>query len=234
MQLNNINVVMVGTTHPGNIGAAARAMKNMAISKLRLVTPQCSVDEVAQARASGADSILEAFVQFDCVSDAVADCELVIGASARVRSTVWPELSPAELAQKVAELDDKARVAVVFGPEHSGLTTADLGRCNYMLKIPTNPNFCSLNLASAIQIVAYELFQALDTPSPSKEPSIPMASNGDVQRLLDYLEQALIRHEYIDLRNPGLLMLGLSRLCLRAEMTTNEVNILRGIAKLLD
>jgi tRNA (cytidine32/uridine32-2'-O)-methyltransferase len=234
MKLSKIDIAMVGTTHPGNIGAAARAMKTMAIANLSLVSPKCEVDEVAEARASGAESVLAARKQFDSVADAVADCQLVVGATGRRRSLVWPEITPAELAERVAQFDDDARVAVIFGPEHSGLTNDDVKYCHYILRIPTNPDFSSLNLAAAIQIVTYELHRVLSEVESDAPPGEPAASHGEIQRLLDHFEETLIRHEYIDPRNPGLLMHRMSRLCLRAEMSRDEVNIMRGVLKLLD
>ena len=122
MKTEKINIVMVGTTHPGNIGAAARAMHNMCISNLVLVNTQCSIDELAYSRASGADVILDQIKHRDSLRQSIKDCSLVIATSARSRSLPWPDLSPRQMAQKIWSLNDQAEVALIFGPEHSGLS----------------------------------------------------------------------------------------------------------------
>ena len=157
MKLENIKIVMVETTHPGNIGAAARALKNMELSQLVLVNPKCPIGERAYSRGSGANNILDDTVVVDTLPEAVSDCQLVVGTSARLRSLAWPELTPETLAQKVAGSSDDEKVAIVFGREHAGLTNEELKHCNYTVTIPTNPNFSSLNVASAIQVVSYEI-----------------------------------------------------------------------------
>lgn len=233
MKLENIKIVMVETTHPGNIGAAARAMKNMGLSQLALVNPQCLVDSSAYARASGADDVLAQAVKFDSLTAALADCQLVIGTSARTRTLVWPGLTPNSLACKVAELSDQERVAVVFGREHSGLTNDELQHCHYSVTIPTNPDFSSLNVASSIQVVCYEIYnrlQALDEPSPVRlSRSESRADNEELEGLFEHLERVLIDIEFLDAGNPRQIMKRLRRLYQRAEPTRNEVNILRGI-----
>ena len=148
---------MVGTTHPGNIGAAARAMHNMCIGELTLVDPQCPVGDIAYARASGAHAVLDNRRICGNLGQAVADCSCVIASSARRRSLAWPEFDPRELVEKLFEMEDASRVALVFGREHSGLTNEEIQLCNYMVCIPTNPEFGSLNLASAIQVLCYEI-----------------------------------------------------------------------------
>ncbi|MBT8437724.1 MAG: RNA methyltransferase, partial [Gammaproteobacteria bacterium] len=171
MKLQNIKIVMVGTTHPGNIGAAARAMNNMCLSHLTLVDPQCPIGETAYARASGANAILDNRETCSELAQAIADCSLVVATSARRRSLPWPELSPPELADKLIFMDDSARVALVFGREHSGLLNEEIQLCNHMVCIPTNPEFSSLNLASAIQVLGYEIFSRhCNAPPPVKQP----------------------------------------------------------------
>jgi len=231
MKLENISIVMVGTTHPGNIGAAARAMHNMCINKLVMVSPKCPVGEVAYARASGAHAILDARRTVDTLEEALKDCELVIGSTARIRSLSWPELSTTEMAEKTWSLNDESQVAIVFGREHSGLTNEELQLCNYMVTIPTNPDFSSLNVASAIQVFCYEIYKTLDQGKvvESVPPSEPTATSFDLEGYFQHLEQVLITTGYLDADNPRQLLQRLRRLYQRANLSKPEVNILRGI-----
>ena len=158
---NHIDIIMVGTTHPGNIGAAARAMHNMCFSNLTLVDPQCPVGDIAYARSSGAHAILDQRKSVKSLPEAIEDAHLVIGMTARQRSLPWPELNPQEISEMIAEKGQGTQVAIVFGREHSGLTNEELALCNYMVSIPTNPKFSSLNVASAIQVMCYEIYRTL-------------------------------------------------------------------------
>lgn len=231
MKLENIKIVMVGTTHPGNIGAAARAMHNMCLSRLCLVDPQCPVGEIAYARASGANVVLDNRETWPDLKQAVADCQHVIATSARRRSLAWPESSPRQLAARIHTLADDNRVALVFGREHSGLNNEEIQLCNQMLCIPTNPAFSSLNVAAAIQLLSYEIYAAtaepvkLKTPDPQDLP----ASSAELEGFFEHLQQVLESIGFIDSDQPGLVMQRLRRLYLRSEITINEVNILRGI-----
>ena len=231
MKLSNIDIIMVGTTHPGNIGAAARAMQNMSISNLVLVNPQCSVGETAYARASGANLVLDNLRRDASLKEAVQNCNLVIAASARVRSLPWPELSPDTMAQKIANLNANSKAALVFGREHSGLTNEELQLCHYMVNIPTNPDFSSLNVASAIQVLCYEIFKTsskrLETEKSGFQENV--ATSSELEGYFRHLEQVLTTTQFLDAQNPGLLMQRLRRLYLRVELSKSEVNILRGI-----
>ena len=231
MKLQNIRVVMVGTTHPGNIGAAARAMYNMGISRLTLVDPQCPIGEVAYARASGANGVLDQRETYSELPAAVSDCHRVVATSARRRSLAWPELDPAALAQSLFALDDGCQVALVFGREHSGLNNDELQLCNQVVSIPTNPDFSSLNLASAIQVLCYELFKyQFKHPEsrPAAEQDLP-ASSAEIEGFFQHLQDSLEYSGFLNPRQPGLIMQRLRRLYLRSELTRNEVNILRGM-----
>jgi tRNA (cytidine32/uridine32-2'-O)-methyltransferase len=231
MNLNNIDIVMVGTTHPGNIGAAARAMHNMCVSSLVLVSPQCPVGEIAYARASGAHSILDNRRTVESLQEAVEGCNLVIASSARKRSLSWPEMTPQQAAEKIGGLDDSSRVALVFGREHSGLTNEELQICHSMIIIPTNPDFSSLNVASAIQLICYEIFK-IDWSPPRPEPfndQDSAATSGEIEGYFQHLEQVMTTTKFLDIENPGLLMQRLRRLYQRLALSKNEVNILRGI-----
>jgi tRNA (cytidine32/uridine32-2'-O)-methyltransferase len=232
MELQNIKIVMVGTTHPGNIGAAARAMANMCFTHLTLVDPQCPVGDVAYGRASGANAILDNRETCEDMAQAIADCNCVIAVSARHRSLPWPELSPPELADKLVDMDDTTRTALVFGREHSGLSNDEIQLCNYMVCIPTNPDFSSLNVASAVQVLCYEIFQRqVNAPRFVKPPEahdMP-AANAEVEGYFEHLQNVLHMSGYLDPQRPGMIMQRLRRLYLRSELTRNEINILRGM-----
>lgn len=231
MKLENIKVVMVETTHPGNIGAAARAMKNMGLSQLVLVNPKCKIGERAYSRGSGANNVLDDRLTVETLPQAVKDCQVVIGTSARLRSLAWPELSPDTLAHKVFSMSDDDNVAIVFGREHAGLTNDELQHCHYTVTIPTNSEFSSLNVASAIQVIAYEIFKhfAEDTKPLSAETQEPLAESEEVEGYFSHLEQVLVKTGFLDQSNPRQMMKRLRRLYLRAQPSKNEVNILRGI-----
>lgn len=231
MKLSRIKIVMVGTTHPGNIGAAARAMNNMCFSSLVLVDPKCPIGEIAYARASGANAILDDREVVADLRQAVADCEFVVAVSARRRSLAWPELEPTEMAIKLLEMDDNANAALVFGREHSGLTNEEIQLCNTMLSIPSNPEFSSLNVASAIQVLCYEIYKHLPSETSLKDTDEHdlAASSAEVEGYFAHLQQVLESTEFLDTENPGLIMQRLRRLYLRAELSRNEINILRGM-----
>ena len=231
MKLENIKIVMVGTTHPGNIGAAARAMHNMCIANLALVDPQCPVGQVAYSRASGANLVLDQRKTFADLPTAVADCSCVIATSARRRSLPWPELEPQEMAGKILQMDDASRVALVFGREHSGLTNDEMQLCNYMVCIPTNPEFSSLNVASAIQLLCYEIYRQQSIVPVARTPDMDdlPATSGELEGYFDHLKKVLEQSGFLDPQQPGLIMQRLRRLYLRNEMTRNEINILRGM-----
>jgi len=229
--LGNIRVVLVDTSHPGNIGAAARAMKTMCLERLYLVTPKAYPSAEATARASGADDLLARAVICEDLDAALADCTLVIGASARPRSLPWPELDPRACAGRAVNESVHNPVAIVFGREHSGLTNEELERCNYLVHIPANPAYGSLNLAAAVQVICYELLLASGTGSRVARgvPDSPRADAGELERFYRHLEQALLAIGFLDPANPRHLMRRLRRLYTRVGLERNEVNILRGI-----
>ena len=227
--MKNVKIIMVGTTHSGNIGAAARAMNNMCISRLVLVEPECKIDQAAYARASGANRILDEVEVCDRLEQAVADCELIVATSARRRSLAWPECDPFSMAQKIHASAQNSQTALVFGREHSGLTNEELQMCNLMVRIPTNPDFSSLNVASAIQVLCYEIFrqgQVVERPPSDIEE---LATSGEMEGYFEHLEQVLIHTGFLDHENPGQIMQRLRRLFLRSQVSRNEINILRGI-----
>ncbi|WP_110598974.1 RNA methyltransferase [Salinicola lusitanus] len=246
--LDRIRIVLIGTSHPGNIGGAARAMRNMGLDDLALVAPRCDPkDREAYSRASGANALVDAARVHDQLEAAVADCTLVVGASARSRHLPWPMVSPRALAENLPQAlaPDGARLALVFGREDTGLTNAELQRCHQHVHIPTNPDFSSLNLAAAVQVLAYECRQAWLTASDSAADDDaaqpfgvawdnPPASHADMERFFAHLERTLTTLAFHDPDNPRQLMARLRRLFLRAHLDSMEMNILRGILGTMD
>ncbi|RBI68929.1 tRNA (cytosine(32)/uridine(32)-2'-O)-methyltransferase TrmJ [Vreelandella sulfidaeris] len=236
--LERIRIVLIGTSHPGNIGGVARAMHNMGLADLALVAPRCEViTQDSISRASGADHLLHQANVHATLEDAVADCTLAVGASARSRTLPWPMLSPRELADRLPTecQPADARVALVFGREDSGLTNAELQRCHAHVHIPTNADFSSLNLAAAVQVLAYEcrmawLSQAqVDTPFVAQSDDDDLATHAELERYFEHLERTLIGIDFHDPAQPRQLMARLRRLYLRARPERMEMNILRGI-----
>jgi TrmH family RNA methyltransferase len=227
--LKNIRIVLVETTHPGNIGATARAMKNMGLTRLSLVKPQRYPSHEASARAAGADDVLAAAQLCDSLDQALEGCGLVFGASARSRSIPWPQLDPRQAAVRAVQASAADEVALVFGREHAGLSNLELDRCNYLVTIPTNPEFASLNVAAAVQVLSYELRVAAQEAAPASPLNEPLASAEERERFYQHLEQVLLDLEFLNPDNPKHLMRRLRRLFNRVEMDCNEVNILRGI-----
>ena len=230
--LNNISFVLVGTTHPGNIGAGARAMKAMGMSRLVLVKPKIYPSAEATARASGADDLLANAVVCDTLEEAIGQYQLVIGTSARRRRLSSPWLDARECGHRVVGEIRQGRVALVFGREHSGLTNKELEHCHKLVHIPTDPDFGSLNIAAAVQILAYEirmaLYQSCDTDG-IKPGSRKTASSERLNVFYRHLEQTLIEIDFLDPENPRYLMRRLRHLFDRARPDDAELNILRGI-----
>jgi tRNA (cytidine32/uridine32-2'-O)-methyltransferase len=232
--LDNVRVVLVEPTHPGNIGASARALKTMGLSRLRLVAPAGFPSAEATARASGADDVLYAAEVVSRYEDALRDCRLVIGASARVRSIAWPELVPAECAARLVEAAAVGPVALVFGPEHSGLSNAELDRCHYLVRIPAHPAYSSLNLAAAVQILAYEIRRAAERAQSdvqAAEAPEAKATAQEMEGLMAHLEETLTDIGFLKPAQPNRLMRRLWRLFNRARLERTEIDILRGILK---
>jgi tRNA (cytidine32/uridine32-2'-O)-methyltransferase len=226
----SIRIVLVGTTHPGNIGAVARAMKNMGLSELALVSPKYFPHDEASARASGAEDILERAMVVDSLAEALADCVYVAGASARSRTINWPCMGPRDCAERMIQESGHGKVAAVFGPEKTGLHNDDLDLCHTLLTIPTDPGFSSLNLAMAVQVLTYELRVAsmLDE-GPVFDVEAPPATSEEMEHFYAHLEKVLTDIEFLDPDNPRHLMRRMRRLFIRARPDKNEVNILRGV-----
>lgn len=230
--LTRIRVVLVGTTHPGNIGSAARAMKTMGLSDLVLVDPRQFPAADATALAAGADDVLARARMVSGLAEAIDDCVWVTGTSARQRGHSVPPLAPEPSARALLEYAQQGRVALVFGRESSGLTNDELDHCNALVQIPTNPDFSSLNLAAAVQVMAYTCrsmaLSLVDQPTPAHDPD-PPATQAELGAMFGHLQRALVAIEFLDPDKPRHLMRRLRHLYLRAGLTRSEVAILRGI-----
>lgn len=233
MSTENIRIVLVNTSHPGNIGGVARAMKNMGLSQLYLVAPRDYPHEQAQWRAASAKDILDAAVVVPTLEDAIRDCQFVVGTSARERRIPWPLLDARQCAEQMAQASEREQVAVLFGREDRGLTNDELQVCNLHLNIPTSGAYSSLNLAMAVQIVAYELNMVISssslTVSKTEQWDSPFASQGDMEHFYKHLEETLIDVEFLDPAAPRQLMSRLRRLYSRIRLDEMELNILRGV-----
>ena len=228
--LMSIRIVLVEPQHPGNIGAVARAMKNMGLRELHLVRPAQFPHPEAIARASGADDVLETAEVHQEFESAIAQCGLVVGTSARKRHLPWDLHEPRECSAQIVQASRAGGAAVVFGAERTGLTNTELQRCNLLLTIPTDAQYSSLNLAMAVQVVTYELWLAMRPGAPPPpEREVPLASAEEMARLYEHLEQVLELIDFKDRTGGGHLMNRIRRLFNRAQLDQNEMNILRGI-----
>lgn len=241
--LASVRIVLVNTSHPGNIGGVARAMKNMAVSQLVLVEPKEFPSDKAVARAAGASDVLQQARVVSTLDEALEGCQLVVGASARGRHIPWPVVDPRQMAEQVIAVHQATdgelpQVALVFGREDRGLTNDELHRCHRHVHIPSNPDFSSLNLAAAVQVLCYELRMAV--LAASKVPAadaehwgtawdIESASADELERLFVHMEQTLTEIDFLDPDNPRQLMTRLRRLYLRSHPDRVEVGVLRGI-----
>ena len=225
-----IRLVLVDTSHPGNIGAAARAMKNMELDELVLVRPRQFPHPEATARASGADDILARARVCATLAEALAGCGLVLASTARERDHYYRVLDVRAAAVRVVAESAHAPAAVVFGGEHSGLSNDDLAPAHALLRIPTGSAYASLNLAMAVQVVAYEIFRARAEPAITTPREQPLADPQDMARLYAHLEAVLDQIDFRDRTQQGTnLMNRIRRFLQRAELDANEVNILRGV-----
>lgn len=226
-----LRVVLVETSHPGNIGAAARAMKTMGVSQLILVNPKKFPDPKATEMASGADDLLGKVQVVATLEEALLDCVLVIGTSARSRSLPWPMLSPKDCAQVVLRsAHQENQVALVFGRERTGLTNPELQLCHYHVQIPANPEYSSLNLAQAVQVLVYECYSAsLKEHEYNQDEEWDWVTSQEQTKFYDILEETLLQMGFLNPKAPRQLMPRLRRLFNRARLERMELNILRGI-----
>lgn len=252
----HFKIVLMRTTHPGNVGAVARAMKNMGLKELILVNPEFNKvlsENEALRRSSGAEDVLGNAVVFNSLDEAISDCHILVGASARNRKMPWPLMNPRDCAQQMvqafaaprgdqSEYLERPKIAFLFGQEASGLSNEELQRCHYHVNIPAVETFSSLNLAMAVQVICYELrmsFLSLDEQVQNSLSSIlspadqgwdePLASINEIEGFFDHLEKTLTLTEFYNPENPRQLMTRLRRLFQRIHLDKMEVNILRGI-----
>ncbi|CAX60919.1 tRNA (cytosine(32)/uridine(32)-2'-O)-methyltransferase TrmJ [Erwinia billingiae] len=230
--LQNIRIVLVETSHTGNMGSVARAMKTMGLTNLYLVNPLVKPDSQAIALAAGASDVIGEAHIVDTLDEALAGCSLVVGTSARSRSLPWPMLDPRECGIKSVQEGQQAPVALVFGRERVGLTNEELQKCHYHVAIAANPEYSSLNLAMAVQIIAYEVrmafLQSQETVQPEYEES-PYPLVDDLERFYQHMEQMMTHSGFIREGSPGQVMSKMRRLFTRARPERDELNILRGM-----
>jgi tRNA (cytidine32/uridine32-2'-O)-methyltransferase len=238
--LENIRIVLVNTTHPGNIGASCRAMKNMGLAELYLVEPKKAPDEESVWRAGHALDVLDNIVTTETLDEALEGCGLVIGTSARERKIPWPLLNPRDAAAKACAEAEQHKVAIVFGREDRGLTNEELQKCHLHVTIPTNDEYSSLNLAQAVQVIAYELRMTavgdgLDNIADEmREWDVPAASSQQMGLFFEHLQQVLVEIGFLDLKAPRQTMTRMRRLFNRVRLDEMEVQMLRGILKAVE
>ncbi len=230
--LKNIRIVLCETSHPGNIGAAARALKTMGLSQLYLVNPKRFPDPEAQWRASRATDVLAGARVCASLDEALAGAAFAVACSARRREVAVPEVTVRDAAAQLVEIARTQAVAVVFGNETYGLTTAEANKCRLIATIPANPRYSSLNVAAAVQVFAYELRMAAGGQVARDEPRV-MASHEEVEGFYACLEQTMVETGFLNPQHPKKLMPRLRRLFARAQLEKEEVNILRGVLKAL-
>jgi len=232
--LSNIRIVLVKTYHPGNIGAAARAMKNMGLSRLYLVQPQEFPCFEASRRASSATDILQQAVVVDSLADALQGCSLVVGTTARLRSVQWPQVDSRQCGELLYQESQQHEVALVFGRERTGLHNEELELCQTLVNIPTGEAYSSLNVAQAVQVLCYEIFMASragqeNTPAASKEAKDREATSEQMEGMYAHFFDTMEQLEFFGERNPEHVMRRLRCLYGRARPTIREVQILRGM-----
>lgn len=229
-----LRIVLVGTQHPGNIGAAARALKTMGLSRLVLVAPEAFPSDEASRRAAGADDVLAQAPVVATLAEAVADCRYVLGCTARSRRVALEEHEPRQAAGHAAAMAAEGEVALVFGRERTGLTNEELQLCHASVHIPANPEYSSLNLAAAVQVLCYELRLALREQAPQappgqRHPDETPASHAQMEGFFGQLGETLDDIDFHKGRTPDSAMRKLRRLYLRANLNEQEVRLLRGI-----
>ncbi len=237
--VRNLRIVLVGTQHPGNIGSAARAMKTMGLSSLVLVAPEKAPDRDTHAMAAGADDLVETAPIFATLAEAVADCRWVLGCTARSRRIQLEPLNPRDAARRATAAAVGGPVALVFGRERSGLDNVEMALCNAAVHIPSDPEFSSLNLAAAVQVLSYELrcamleglpAAAIGDPAPRTPPAdAQTATHAQLEGLFEHLAATLEAIDFHKGRAPESALRKLRRLYLRANLDAAEVRLLHGI-----
>lgn len=226
--MSHTRIVLTEPSHPGNIGATARAMKNMGLSQLVLVKPKLFPHADATVRAAGADDILGQAKVVNTLEEAFIGCHKVFATSARSRTLAWPVCTPREAAAKIHAVTDDAQTAIVFGRENSGLTNTELSLCHHHIHIPTVESFSSLNLAAAVQVVCYEIYAFDKSVTIQETATIDRATVDEQNGFFEHLEQSMADVGFLNRKHPKKLMFRLRRLFQRADMSKTEINILRG------
>ena len=227
--VNNIAIVLVETSSPGNLGSVARVMKNMGLDRLILVDCQAELTDEAWQRACGADELLKRATRFSGLGAALDSFHLSVATSSRVVRWFHSPLLPWQLATRLSALSLGQKVAIVFGPERTGLTNDHLQHCQWQVRIPTEPEFPSLNLAHAVAIVAYELSQVSLSPTP--ERTVELADLNQIEAFSQDLEKCLREIQFLNEQNPREVMMTLRQVLARASLDGRDVRILRGILR---
>lgn len=236
-----IKFVLVETSNAGNIGAVARAMKTMGLSRLALVNPCEFRTYKCFSRASGAADLLDNALVCETLEEAIADCSLVVGTSARLRSLSWPQIEPHDFTDVLGAVDAEAKIAVVFGRERSGLSNSELALCSQLVVIPSVADFSSLNIAAAVQVIAYEVRRAVLAnnlahdqsgeikPQGKVQPGDLPATHEELEHMYSHLESTMLNTGYLDPDNPRMMMPRFRRLFNRTALNRSEVQLLRGL-----
>lgn len=232
--LKNIRIVLVNTSHPGNIGGAARALKNMGLANIVLVAPKEFPSDRAIWRAASAGDVLDNIRVVDTLDEAISDCAFVVGTSARGRRIPWPLMTPRECGDKVYAESKQQQVAILFGREDRGLTNEELQKCHYHVHIPSNPEYSSLNIAAAVQVIVYEIRMTMlavqkGQPIHYDDWDVPLADQKNVELYFEHLQQTLEQLGFLEPGNPRQTLTRLRRLYGRVRMDQMELPILRGI-----
>lgn len=230
---NNIRIILVNPSHPGNIGAAARAMKNMGFSRLYLVNPVKFPHPEAFYRSSRADDVVRDAVVVKSLDEALQGCAYVFGTSAREREMSAPIISVQEMSNKVVEQSQATdEIAIVFGREKHGLYNEEIRRCQYQVKIPTVANYSSLNLGAAVQVIVYELYKTMlhqENQPINQEEKLDLATVDELEGLYQHLEKSMIQIGFLDPENPRMMMPRFRQIFRRARLEKEDVNLLRGM-----
>ncbi|MEG9532936.1 tRNA (cytosine(32)/uridine(32)-2'-O)-methyltransferase TrmJ [Mannheimia indoligenes] len=227
--LDQIQIILVETSLPANIGSTARAMKTMGLTHLRLVAPKQPIDEQAEALSAGAKDVLDNTQIYATFDEAIADCQLVIGTSARLRHLQNSLIEPRDCGELVINRANLGKVAIVFGRERVGLTNEELLKCHYHLNFPTNPDYGSLNLAMAVQLASYEIRMAYLQNSEQQRPLVEEKEYPTAEALEHFFAHTERLYKELGFIRNDAVMLKLRRLYQRAELETNELNLLRGM-----